>query len=365
MKMLDKLVLKDLIPMFGVGIGMFTSLWFAGGPILEASRYLSQGFAVMIVLHLLLLNIPVVLALTFPMAMLLSVLLGFGRLSADSEAVATYAAGIPFLRVAAPAAVLGLVASLAGFILNDYVAAQASHRIADLKTNSFKERSESAQPIDLPPLRQGDVLVATAHVEKGIDLNTGMLLDVTVTTYDKMGNPSAVVHAERARWLGDKVWELQNVTINHLGPMPNYVRCSVAKSYELVQTPEMMAFLQRDPSTLTFSELQRQVRGLRAGGAANNDQVRKAEHQMWSIIALPCASLVFAVIGAPLGLRPQRSAKFTGWWLAILIIFSYYVMYTVMKSMASGGTMSPMLAAFLPDLIGLAVGAALVLKASN
>ncbi len=56
MKLLDKLVLKDLIPMFGVGIGMFSSLWFAGGPILEASKYLSQGFAVMIVLHLLILG---------------------------------------------------------------------------------------------------------------------------------------------------------------------------------------------------------------------------------------------------------------------------------------------------------------------
>ncbi len=90
-----------------------------------------------------------ILAFTFPMAMLLSVLLSFSRLSSDSEAVATYAAGVPFIRVAAPAAVLGVVASLAGFILNDYMAAQASRQIAD-KTNAFKNRRRRRSPSTCP-----------------------------------------------------------------------------------------------------------------------------------------------------------------------------------------------------------------------
>ena len=91
--------------------------------------------------------------------------------------------------------------------------------------------------------------------------------------------------------------------------------------------------------------------------------MRSAETDLWSKLALPFSALVFTVIGAPLGLRPQRSSKITGWFLAILIIFGYYVLYTTMGYAARGGGLPPILAAFLPDIIGLALGGALVWRA--
>ena len=133
MKLVDRLVLKDLDPFFAIGVALFTGIWFAADPVIVASRYLSEGVPLALVLHVVVIYLPPILALTLPMGMLLAVLQGFGRLSGDSESVAVFAAGIPFARVAAPAAVMGLVASGLGFFISNNLAAAANQEKVNLQ----------------------------------------------------------------------------------------------------------------------------------------------------------------------------------------------------------------------------------------
>ena len=124
--------------------------------------------------------------------------------------------------------------------------------------------------------------------------------------------------------------------------------------------------MQADPQTLDFHDLSQRLAELRASGQGHSSDALDAETTLWGKIAIPLASLVFALIGAPLGLRPQRGAKENlGPSLAIIIIFTYYVLYTIMGSLARGGGCPPMLAAFLPDILGVITGTILIWKASS
>ncbi|BDI31236.1 LPS export ABC transporter permease LptG [Capsulimonas corticalis] len=371
MKLVDKLILKDLLPMFGVGIAMFATLWFAGGPLLEASKWIAGGIPLKIVLELVVLSVPLVLSLTFPMGMLLSVLLGYGRLSADSEAVALFAGGVPFIRAAAPAAALGVAASLIGFLMNDTLAAQATHRLNDLKVSALKDTAEISKPLTFDT-HDGDKLLATVHIEKGFDVATRSLRQVTITVYDSTGRPSAMFQADSARPVGSldsKEWELVGVDLIKLGELPQYSHHATLHSFEINsaigRSPQDVAFLKEGADSLTFTQLRRQIALLKSNGSGDTDAIRDKEVGLWSKIALPASCLVFAMIGAPLGLRPQRSSKYTGWILAILIIFGYYVVYTGMSSIARSGLCAPALAVFLPDIIGLFAGAFLLRRAST
>lgn len=381
MKLLDRLVLKDLLPMFLVGVGMFTSLWFTLGPLMAASRFLSLGFSLAIVVKFLCLSILPVLGLTFPMGMLLAVLLGYGRLSGDSETVALFAGGIPFLRVALPAAVLGLAVSGVGFLLNDPVASYANHQILVIKEDILHNPGDASdQSLDLPPFRKDGVLQALVHVEGGYDAKAQTLKDVTITVFDTKGKPSWLFFAKRARPAQDNFsshqWQLEDVDANVLGPGGYFGRLAqhhnVLRSGDigvdtLTQTPQfytLLAQIKADPDAFPFSQLRRILTQLRAGGYGRNPDVRFAEVHLWFKIALPLASLVFALVAAPLALRAQRTSKLTGWLLSLPIIICYYVLYNVMSSLARGGVCPPVLAAFLPDLIGLAVGGGLVWKRS-
>ncbi|MDQ2688348.1 MAG: LptF/LptG family permease, partial [Armatimonadota bacterium] len=223
MKLLDKLVLKDLVPQFFIGVGMFASLYFALGPLLAASRFISDGFSVPLVAKYMAFSILPILGLTFPMGILLAVLLGYGRLSGDSETVALFAGGIPFLRVAVPAAVLGLIVSVVGYIVNDPLASYANRQILDMKESAFHQVGESNKPFDLtiPFPGNENATQATLHIEEGFSLSARTMRNVTIVVYDANRQPSKIIHARSAHPLNNDIkspaYTLQDVDINGCG----------------------------------------------------------------------------------------------------------------------------------------------------
>jgi lipopolysaccharide export system permease protein len=368
LKLLDRLILKDLVPNFGLGVALFFTLWFAADPLRQATGYLSVGVPLPLVFRLVGWNIPPVLALTFPMGMLLAVLQGFGRLSADSEAVALYAGGISFARIVAPAAAMGLLASLIGYGINDRVASYANLQKAYLTQNIKTGLGQSGgtdQPVDWP-VRVDGKMQYLVHAEKGIDFGEKAMRDVTVVHYDTQGRPAETYYAEKAIYHFGNNWSLVNGEVYTGWPVPILMKVDDANIFDLGKNLQSVAFLERDPDTLTFRDLRRQIALLREEpGGSDTPVLRNAEIGLWGKVALPFSALVFALVGAPLGLRPQRASKYSGWILAIAIIFGYYMLYTTLSSVARSGHCDPILAAFLPNLLGLMAGFGLIWKASR
>src|SRR5512138_1771947 len=77
--------------------------------------------------------IPNVLTFTIPMAVLVGILTGFGRISSDSEAIAFRATGISMVRLLGPVLVLGLVAFAANLAMTVFIAPQAASRLSDVR----------------------------------------------------------------------------------------------------------------------------------------------------------------------------------------------------------------------------------------
>lgn len=380
MKLLDRLVLADLVPNLLVGIAMFTSLFIALGPLLAASRFLALGIPLIDIVKFVLFNTTSILGQTFPMGMLLAVLLGYGRLSSDSETVALFAGGISFLRIAAPAAALGLVVSLCGYLINDPIASYADRQVLILRQEVLGQQLETDKPFDPPSTRYKDgKLQSTVHIDGGFNLRTRTAKKVYITMYQPDGEPAAVFYAQSAHPAGgfdSKVWQLDDVQVwdlqiwqMHKWETLNTRELPAAPMRATIfgQSPDVLATLaalKADPNIFAFRDLQRAIRLVENHGYTGNPDVRSARVALWNKIALPLAALIFAVVGAPLALRPQRTSKVTGWILSLPIIMVYYVLYTIMGSVARSGNCSPAFAAFLPDLIGLIVGAGLVWKRS-
>ena len=310
------------------------------------------------------------------MGMLLAVLLGFGRLSSDSEAVALLAGGIGFTRIARPAVLLGVVAAVAGYLFNDPIASYADRRIVELKQAALNEVGDTDKPFDAPPLRgPGGTLVATVHIEGGYSVRARTMHRVTFVVYGPDGRPRSVIYAAsahpRASYINTKEWQLDDVTVNALGTTPTYIHLATSGTEDLhipalgtgPDTLAVLTLLQNDPNALGFSPLRRALAALKRAGMGDNPDVRSAEVALWTKIALPLACVVFALVGTPLGLRPGRSSgRVAGMTLSLPIIAAYYVLYTVMGSVARGGGCPPIVAAFLPDVIGAALGTWLLVR---
>src|SRR5437870_5923958 len=77
--------------------------------------------------------IPNVLTFTIPMAVLVGILTGFGRMSSDSEAIAFRASGLSMIRLLVPVMTLGLIACAANLFVNVWAAPRTAARLRELR----------------------------------------------------------------------------------------------------------------------------------------------------------------------------------------------------------------------------------------
>ena len=82
---LDRYVLAELGPPFAIGVGVFTFFLFIDRIYQLTDLVITKNVPFALVLPLLLCMLPAFLALTLPMALLVAVLLGCGRLAGDLE----------------------------------------------------------------------------------------------------------------------------------------------------------------------------------------------------------------------------------------------------------------------------------------
>src|SRR5260370_26404834 len=99
---LDRYVAREVLAPFGLGVALLTFALVTGKLLKLTDMVVNHGVSIGEVLGLIAFIMPAFLELTFPMAMLLGVLLGFGRMSGDREMIAARACGVSLYRLAIP-----------------------------------------------------------------------------------------------------------------------------------------------------------------------------------------------------------------------------------------------------------------------
>jgi len=72
--------------------------------------------------------------------------------------------------------------------------------------------------------------------------------------------------------------------------------------------------------------------------------------------------LIFAIIGLPLSIPAIRGGRTWGMMLTIVIMFTFYVFASVFRSLGRGGLISPLLAAWTPQMLFGILGVVLLFR---
>lgn len=368
---MDRMVLAEVVPWFVGSVFLFTSLFFAAGEMMRVAEYLGMGVAPSVVGRMFLLTLPYIVGLTFPMAMLLAALLGFGRLSNDSEIVALVAGGASFQRIVVPLAAFALGVSLVGLWFADAVI-PAANRGREAIINEVKRGigvSGSATAFTIP-VREDGRLTALVHVEGGADWSRNTLRNVGIELW-RGGRMVGGVSAERAVWVvGTRNWEFEqgylllrnengDFTGGSLGGLKTQENALFQGGRILaLGTPEELLAVQGPVKEAPILELRRRIALYRAN--RSEAEAREAEVEIAQRLALPFASFIFALVGAPLGVRPQRAGKGVGFGLAVFIIFAYWIVFQLLSYLGRAGVLPPMVAVAVPNVIGIAAALFLI-----
>ena len=371
--LLDRWLIAELISPLLFAVAAFTVVSLSVGVMFELVRKIVEsGLPVLIAVQVLLQRLPSFLVISFPMATLMATLLAYSRLSANSELTALRSVGVTATRMILPALALALVMSSLTFVFNDVVVPR-SNRSAEITLRRALGKSIATEKGDnIVYSRFGSVEQPDGSSSKGLlqlfyanRFLDGTMTGVTVLDFSRVGFTQMLV-AKSANWNEQEAkWEFLNGQILTLTPSGSTTSADFDRYlYPLSAAPIRIAKLPKDANNMTVAEALQAEQLLQNAGDVK--EARRLQVRIQEKFTLPMACLVFGLIGASLGAKPNsRTSRSQGFGISVVLILVYYVLSFSFSSLGVKGTLSPLLAAWSPVLISLAGGGFLLRQASR
>ena len=362
LRILDKYIFREVCKAFLFGICAFSAVFIGSGTLFKIAKYITDyGASLSAVIKVFIFGLPNVIMWTFPMSMLLATLLTFGRLSSSSEITAMKSCGIGFFRIAMPAILLGFLVSIVAILFNEHVVpwANTAYRNVVYYEIQGKSGAKSQDHIILKDIKDGQI--QRLLYARRYDADSQSLQSITLQEFDGAGKVSHVENAEYAEFTG-KEWVMHNGMLYDIsdGESEHTLRFNT-QVLPINASPRQIVREQKDPEELTMKELKAQIRIMKTQYVDTS----KLETELYQRITVPMASLIFALVGVPLGLQPTRNSSSAGFAMSVIIIFFYYALMTMANAIGRSGVLSPMLAVWIPNIVGLIAGLFLIRKASR
>ena len=362
LRILDKYIFREVCKAFLFGICAFSAVFIGSGTLFKIAKYITDyGASLSAVIKVFIFGLPNVIMWTFPMSMLLATLLTFGRLSSSSEITAMKSCGIGFFRIATPAIILGFFVSIAAILFNEHVVpwANTAYRNVVYYEIQGNTGAKSQDHIVLKDIKDGQI--QRLLYARRYDADSQSLQNVTLQEFNDAGKVSHVENAEYAEYEG-KEWIMHNGMLYDIsdGESEHTLRFNT-QVLPISASPRQIVREQKNPEELTMKELKAQIRIMKTQYVDTN----KLETELYQRITVPMASLIFALIGVPLGLQPTRNSSSAGFAMSVIIVFCYYALMTMANAIGRSGALSPMLAVWIPNIVGLIAGLFLIRKASR
>ena len=376
--LIDRWLIGQLLPPMFFAISVFTVISLSVGVMFDLIRKIVEyGLPVFLAIKVLIYSLPSFLVLSFPMSVLLTTLLTYGKLSSNSELLALRSLGINNYRIVAPAIALSIFMTGMTFYFNDNLVPSAN-RLADITLrsgigSSFSDNkrknniifTRKGSRIDSDTNKPTKTNTYLTHIFYASKFENNIMHAVTVFDLSRQ-NIRQILTAKNAIFDKDSSsWifaEGSLISINTEGQTSNIQFQKYI--YPFVEGPLDIAKVPKDAAEMSLKQSLEAEKIYKEIGNAR--ELRKIQVRIQEKFTLPCACLVFGLIGSSLGTKLNiRSSKSQGFGLSVILILIYYVMSFLFSSFGVKGIITPIIATWSPVVISLSGGAYLLRKSNQ
>lgn len=362
MKRIDGLVIRELIGPWGFGVAIFTSLVFATALLNRVSDWVVNGVDPTTIVQLSALLLPGIMTKTFAMALLLASLLGFGRLSNDSEVVALRAGGASLYRMVLPVLLFSSGVAALTFGINETFVPWAAGKANALQEEVQKQISENRKVRSVAQKIKGQGGSWAWVIADDFNLVDQSLTDVTILVFSREGRMTYFLTATKLVYRDAKDWHIEGPATLQSADGVDLIELKEGAWPSQVPKPDfepknLLAGFLTDLDVLSMSQIRQEIVRMRNQENADSKQIANLEFGYYNKIALPLAAVVFGMLGAPLGIRNHRTGMGAGFALSVLLSFAYLTLANFMAVYSRSGLIPPAVASFAPCAIGLVAAA--------
>jgi len=308
--LIDRWLLGQIIPPMIFAISAFTVISLSVGVMFDLIRKIVEfGLPLFLALKVVFFSLPSFLVLSFPMAVLLSTLLSYGKLSANSELLALRSLGIKTSRIIAPAIAVSIFMTGLTFYFNDNLV-PTSNKLAESTLRSgigssfnkekgknniiFSRKGSRINSITNKPTKINTFLT---HIFYASRFENNIMRDVTVLDFSRE-NIKQILTANSAIFnRDDSSWVFSNGSIVSTDSIGQTTSIKFKQYiYPFFEGPLDLAKVPKDASDMSLKEALEAERIYKKLGDLK--QIRKIQVRIQEKFTFPCACLVFGLIGS-------------------------------------------------------------------
>ena len=394
MKTIERYVFGAFLTSFFLAF-LVLSFVLTVGLMVQIVGYMLQGIPVDLVARFAFVSFPETMQWTIPIALLVSSILVFSRMSADSEVAAMRACGVNLLTVTRWPLLFAVVCTALGVFVNNEIVPRGHQVRRDLtrriSVGAGLELLEPGRVIDDFPK------VKIYFEEKeGNWLKDLIVLDFSNPKVDRMVTAAKALVTSEGR---DVVLDLHGMTVDPLDERnPGMARAArfqyrvkdalkdrtykrkvkdfrflemmdqIREAKSDVKNPEVAAArkakerLEKDDGMDRTEKKDSVAKELKLGKKVFKRRLSELRTEFQKRMVFAFASICFVLVGIPLGIRAQRKESSIGMAIALVVALGYYLVVILMTSMDKSYAVRPDLLIWLPVVICAALAGYLIPK---
>jgi len=343
-RLLDVYVLRGFWFFFVLDLFVFTSLFIIITLFELLPDIVKHNVTASVVLNYFLFLSPQILYWFTPLTVLLAVLMNLGALTKRNEVLAVKAAAISLYRMSAPLLATALLLSAALYFLQDFVLPYSNQR-QEAYRNIIKGRA--AQTYRDPRrwiVGSGDNRI---YHHAYFDAQRNVLNGVSIFEFDpKTFDLRQWVFARIASWNGQS-WTMESGWIHRPAADASAYEPFERRDFEGLDAPEYFKTDVRTSAQMTYAELKKYVDDLRQSGF----DVTPLTLDLYRKLSFPMVSFIMAIIGVPFSFKTGRKGAFYGIGLSVAVGIVYWTAFELFDRLGGINRLSPIVAAWFPNLI--------------
>jgi len=355
-KILDKYIIKKFLGTFFFALGLIIAIAIVFDISEKIDDFLEREAPVKAIVFDYYLNfIPFFGNLFSPLFVFISVIYFTSRMAAQTEIVAILGSGVSFKRLLVPYLVAAAMLASLSLVLNHFIIPHSNTKRIAFETQYIKNRYVYSNRNVHRQISPGNYIYFESY--NNID-RIGYQFSLEKFVNGKM---TYKLLSERILWDSLKNnWIVENYFIRKIDGMNEYTRSGYRLDTILSFYPSEFNRRSNIIETMDSPELNRYIKEETIRGSEEIPLFLIEKHRRTSI---PYATFVLTVIGVSMSSKKVRGGIGVQLGFGILLSFTYIMFMQISQTFATNGSLPPLLAVWLPNLLYTVIALYLLRKA--
>ena len=350
LKTIDKYIFRELLKIFLISIFAMTMILYLDKFLFIAEMIVNRGVSFLEIVMMMVYISPAFFAITIPIAVLMAAVVTFNQFSVHNEWVAMKSCNWSFIELMKPVLFFSLFAYFLANIIMFWALPWGNQSYKVLVYDIIKNRANiDIQPNVFNRDFKNLILLVKEHQ------HNSLLKGVFIADTSNPGAPEIITSEQGVIFPNPETLKIQlklnNGIIHELSKERgeyqtlNFDRYDINLSLPDTERLEKEALVGN--RELSFSKIKERIKDMKEKGLPTSGP----EVELSKKFSIPFTCLLFAFLGAPLGIKSSRSGKSGSFGVTVAVILVYYLGLIVTQNLGRIGKIHAYTSVWIPNII--------------